>query len=64
MFQKKLDFLLGVQDKVNALRQQGLDDYEIDKRRYPRKPFVTIVSWGEWSSYKGVNRPKCIFVLY
>lgn len=55
MFQKKLDFLLGVQDKVNALRQRGLDDCEIDKRLYPRKPSVTIVSRGEWSSYNIVN---------
>jgi len=55
MFKKKLDFLLGIQDKVNALRQQGLDDYEIDKRLYPRKPSVTIVSHGEWSSYHIVN---------
>lgn len=51
MFQKKLDFLLEIQDKVNALRQQGLDDYEINKRLYPRKPHVTVVSRGEWSSY-------------
>jgi glyoxylase-like metal-dependent hydrolase (beta-lactamase superfamily II) len=55
MFKKKMDFLLGVQDKVNRLRQQGMDDYEIDKRLYPRKSPVTIVSRGEWSSYNIVN---------
>lgn len=55
MLQKKLDFLLGVQDKVIALRQQGMDDHEIDKRLYPRKLPVTIVSRGEYSSYNIVN---------
>ncbi|NLV21716.1 MAG: MBL fold metallo-hydrolase [Syntrophomonadaceae bacterium] len=55
MFQKKLDFLLEIQDKVNVLRQQGLDNHEIDKRLNPQKLPVTFFSRGEWSSYHMVN---------
>lgn len=55
MFQNKLDFLLGVQEKVNALRLQGLDDHEIDKKLYPKTLPITIVSRGEWSSYNLVS---------
>lgn len=55
MFKKKLDFLLEIQEKVNALRQQGLDNHEIDKKLYPKKTSVTIFSRGEWSSYHIVN---------
>ena len=54
-FQKKLDFLLEIQEKVHALRQQGLDNHEIDRRLYPNKSSVAIFSRGEWSSYHLVN---------
>lgn len=55
MFQKKLNFLLDIQDKVNTLRKQGLNDYEINKRLYPKKLPITIVSRGDWSSYNLVH---------
>ena len=55
MFQKKLDFLLGIQPKVHDLRQQGLDNHAIDKRLYPQKLPVTVFTRGEWSSYHMVN---------
>ncbi|HPF21147.1 MAG TPA: MBL fold metallo-hydrolase [Syntrophomonas sp.] len=55
MFQKKLDYLLGIQTKVRALRQQGLDNHAIDKRLYPHKLPVTTFTRGEWSSYHLVN---------
>ena len=55
MFQKKLDFLLEIQDKVHALREQGLDNREIERRLYPKKPSVTLFTLGEWSSYHLVN---------
>jgi glyoxylase-like metal-dependent hydrolase (beta-lactamase superfamily II) len=55
MFKKKLDFLLEIQDRVNALRQQGLDNHEIDRRLYPKKNSVTIYTRGEWSSFHMVN---------
>lgn len=55
MFQKKLDFLLEVQEKVNALRRQGLDDHKIDKKLYPQRLPITIASRGEWSSYNIVS---------
>lgn len=55
MLQKKLDYLLELQDKVNTLRQQGLDNHAIDKRLNPRQPSVTRFSHGEWSSYHMIN---------
>jgi hypothetical protein len=35
---------------VEALRKHGLSDTEIDRRLFPKKPLITHVSNGEWSS--------------
>jgi glyoxylase-like metal-dependent hydrolase (beta-lactamase superfamily II) len=55
MLQKKLDFLLEIQDKVHTLREQGLDNREIERRLYPKKTSVAFFTLGEWSSYHLVN---------
>ncbi len=50
LFQKKRDYLLELRDRVEALRKEGLSNIEIDRRLFPKKPLITRVSKGEWSS--------------
>ena len=53
--QMKLEYLKEIQERVNALRLEGLSDYEINKRLYPRIPLITRASRGEWSSYNLIS---------
>ncbi|HWQ76478.1 MAG TPA: MBL fold metallo-hydrolase [Syntrophomonas sp.] len=53
--QEKLEYLLNLQGKVNELREQGLNDRRIDNILFPRKPPITYVSRGEWSSLNMVR---------
>jgi len=46
----KLDYFLDLQDKVNALRKEGLSVEEIAKRLFLKKNFWTFFSGGEWST--------------
>ncbi len=50
LFRQKRDYLLGLREKVEALRGEGLSDEEIDVRLFPSKPLITRVSRGEWAS--------------
>jgi len=47
---RKLDFLLELQGRVEAYRQQGMSDEEIDRVIFPEEQLITAVSGGEWSS--------------
>jgi len=53
--QKKLDYMLDLQGKVEGLRRQGLTDREIDHKLFPKIPLIAKVSGGEWSSYNIVK---------
>ncbi len=50
LFKQKLSYLLELREKVEALREQGLSDEEIDRRLFPSKPLISRVSGGEWAS--------------
>lgn len=53
--QKKLDYLLDLQMKVENLRRQGMANREIDQKLFPVIPLITRVSHGEWSSYNIIS---------
>ncbi|MDD3852316.1 MAG: MBL fold metallo-hydrolase [Syntrophomonadaceae bacterium] len=53
--QKKLEYLLDLQIKVESLRQQGMTNREIDQKLFPVIPLITRVSHGEWSSYNIIS---------
>jgi|WetSurMetagenome_2_1015567.scaffolds.fasta_scaffold113260_2 glyoxylase-like metal-dependent hydrolase (beta-lactamase superfamily II) len=41
--------------RVANLRAAGLDDRAIDRRLFPKRPFISRVSFGEWSSLRMVQ---------
>lgn len=50
LIQKKKDYLENLQAKVEDMKRRGLTVEEIDRLLFPKKPFITHVSGGEWSS--------------
>jgi len=55
LLRRKREYLLRLRDRVEELRRQGLSDEAIDRRLFPRKPLITYVSGGEWSSLQMVR---------
>ena len=51
----KLDFFLEIQNKVYALKKEGLTVEEINKRLFPKKNPWEIMSGGQWSTFNIVN---------
>jgi glyoxylase-like metal-dependent hydrolase (beta-lactamase superfamily II) len=58
MLKKKLDYLEELQGQVEALRAKGMDEGAIDRALFPKKPLLTYVSRGEWSSLNMVRTLK------
>lgn len=48
--QKKLDYLLELQERKHELEQQGMSLHQMDRFLFPKKPLITFLSCGEWSS--------------
>lgn len=61
LLRSKRESLLALRERVEELRRRGLSDGAIDRRLFPKKPLITYVSQGEWSSLQMVrtlrNRP-------
>ncbi|MGC8763908.1 MAG: MBL fold metallo-hydrolase [Acidobacteriota bacterium] len=55
LLRRKREYLLSLRDRVEDLRRRGLSDAAIDRRLFPRKPLITYVSRGEWSSLQMVR---------
>lgn len=55
---KKLDYLEELQGQVAELRAKGMEDRAIDRALFPKKPLLTYVSRGEWSSLNMVRTLK------
>ncbi len=55
LIQNKLDYLIDLQDSVRTLALKGCPAREIDRRLFPKKPFSTYLTKGEWSSYHLVS---------
>lgn len=53
--QEKLTYLQDLQYKINELKKQGLNDRQIDDWLFPKKPPITLISGGEWSSLNMVR---------
>ncbi|MGC8719104.1 MAG: MBL fold metallo-hydrolase [Thermodesulforhabdaceae bacterium] len=47
---KKKEYLEMLQDKVRDLKARGYSIADIDRILFPKKPFITRISRGEWSS--------------
>ena len=58
LLQKKLDYLAALRGQVEGLRAKGMDDRAIDRALFPKKPLLTYVSRGEWSSLNMVRTLK------
>lgn len=52
---KRLEYFLDLKDKTLDLYNKGLSTKQIDKKLFPKKPPITFVSSGEWSSYNIIN---------
>lgn len=48
--EKKLQYLLELQGKVDSMRARGMSDKEIDNDLFPDKKMTTAISEGEWAS--------------
>jgi len=48
--QSKLDYLLELRERKRELEKQGMGLKEIDRTLFPKKPLITYLSRGEWSS--------------
>ena len=55
LFKQKLDYLLGLQDKVISLKKQGFNSRQIDAKIFPAKPPISYISRGQWSSHNIVR---------
>ncbi len=55
LLRRKRDHLLSLRERVEELRRQGLSDEAVDRRLFPRRPLITYVSGGEWSSLQMVR---------
>ncbi len=49
--QQKLEYLLDLRAKVQDLRQQGLEDREIDNRLFPERDMIGVITNREFSSH-------------
>lgn len=52
---KRLEYFLELKGKTEELYNKGLTAKQIDKKLFPKKPPITFVSCGEWSSYNIIN---------
>jgi glyoxylase-like metal-dependent hydrolase (beta-lactamase superfamily II) len=48
--QSKLDYLVELRERKRELERQGMGLKEIDRSLFPKKPLITYLSKGEWSS--------------
>lgn len=55
LFAQKLEFLQELQNQVKDMHRQGLDVRQIDRSIFPKKPPITYISRGEWSSYNMIR---------
>ncbi len=53
--QRKLNYLIDLREKVQELRNKGLEDREIDQRLFPEEDIVSTLTKGDFSSYFIVN---------
>ena len=55
LLRRKLDYLTELKGRVSELRERGMGDRAIDRALFPKKPLLTHLSRGEWSSLNMVR---------